>query len=99
MAGLRAQRAGSPALIPRFSIIMPLYNRAKTVERAVRSVLDQTLRDFELIVVDDGSADDGADKVAAVDDPRVRLIRLGENRGGNVARNTGIRDARGEILC
>lgn len=84
---------------PRFSVIMPLYNRAGTVGRAVQSVLDQTVQDFELIVVDDGSTDDGAEKVAAFVDRRVRLIRLGENRGGNVARNAGIREARGEILC
>lgn len=83
---------------PRFSVIMPLYNRGGTVGRAVQSVLDQTLQEFELIVVDDGSTDGGAEKVAAVSDPRVRLIRLAENCGGNAARNTGIREARGAIL-
>lgn len=84
---------------PRFSVIMPLFNRAGTVERAIQSVLDQTVESFELIVVDDGSTDGGPELVAAVMDARVRLIRLGENRGGNVARNAGCREARGEILC
>jgi len=77
---------------------MPLYNRAGTVRRAVDSVLTQTFRDFELIVVDDGSTDAGPELVESTRDPRVRLLRLGQNRGGNVARNHGIIEARGRII-
>jgi len=83
----------------RFSVIIPVYNGADFLLQALAALSRSTCRDFELIVVDDGSTDDTADKVAGFVDPRVRLIRLGENRGGNVARNTGIREARGRILC
>lgn len=55
---------------------------------AIASVLAQTYPDFELIVVDDGSRDDSVTVVRRFDDPRIRLIELGENRGVTVARNT-----------
>jgi glycosyltransferase involved in cell wall biosynthesis len=80
------------------SVVMPLYNRAATVSNAIDSVLAQTFDGFELIVVDDGSTDGSADVVEAIGDRRIRLIRLGENRGGNAARNEGIRQARGAII-
>lgn len=75
---------------PAISVVMPVHNRAATVARAVQSVLDQQFRDFELIVVDDGSSDDSAKIVSAIDDPRIRLVRLATNRGGNAARNAGV---------
>ena len=83
---------------PRISVVMPLYNRADTVAAAIDSVLAQTFGDFELIVVDDGSTDGGAEIVESVPDRRLRLVRLPENRGGGAARNEGIRQARGEIV-
>ena len=73
----------------RFSIIMPLYNKAPYVRKAVESVVGQTYRDWELIVVDDGSSDGGGDMVAAVSDPRIRLVRQ-ENAGVSAARNRGV---------
>ena len=76
----------------RFSVIIPLYNKADTVERAIRSVLGQTCQDFEIIVVDDGSKDDGAEKVERIRDPRILLIRQA-NGGVAAARNTGIAHA------
>ena len=92
----KPEKAGKPA--PAVSVVMPLYNRAPTVRRAIDSVLNQNFIDFELIIIDDGSTDGSADVVAAVADPRIRLIRLNENRGGNAARNEGIRQARGRIV-
>jgi glycosyltransferase involved in cell wall biosynthesis len=83
---------------PAISVVMPLYNRAATVRAAIDSVLAQTFADFELIVVDDGSTDGSADVVAAIGDPRLMLVRLGSNGGGNAARNEGIRRARGRIV-
>ena len=80
-----------------FSVIIPLYNKADTVERAIRSVLGQPRQDFEIIVVDDGSKDDGAEKVERIRDPRIRLIRQ-ENGGVAAARNTGIANAKYDFV-
>ena len=75
-----------------FSVIIPLYNKADTVERAVRSVFKQTCRNFEIVVVDDGSMDNGAEKVQQFHDSRILLIRQ-ENGGVSAARNMGIANA------
>lgn len=72
-----------------FSIIMPLYNKAPYVRKAVESVVRQTCRDWELIVVDDGSTDSGGDIVSSIADPRIRLVRQ-ENVGVSAARNRGV---------
>ena len=79
------------------SVIIPLYNKELIVERSVRSVLTQSFRDIELIVVDDGSTDRSLSVVQAVKDPRLRIIRQ-ENGGPSKARNTGTRNARGEWI-
>lgn len=84
---------------PAISVVMPVFNRAALVGEAIRSVLAQDFADFELIVVDDGSSDGTADAVAAFDDPRVRLIRLPANAGGNAARNRGIDAARAPLVA
>ena len=69
--------------MPSISVVLPVFNRADVVGRAIESVLNQQFGDFELIVVDDGSTDGSADAVRAIDDPRVELIALGRNQGGN----------------
>ena len=84
---------------PRVSVIIPTYNRAHVVDRAIRSVLGQTYQDFEIIVVDDGSTDNTEEVVKSFNDFRIRYIRHDENRGGSAARNTGIRAARGEFIA
>jgi hypothetical protein len=83
----------------RVSVVIPAFNRAGTVARAVRSALAQTHRDLEVIVVDDASTDATRAAVAAIRDPRVRCLRHGENRGGSAARNTGIAAATGEYVA
>lgn len=80
-----------------FSVIIPLYNKADTIERAVRSVLAQTFPQFELIIVDDGSTDGGAEVVRSISDPRIRLIRK-ENGGVSSARNAGIEASKFEYV-
>jgi glycosyltransferase involved in cell wall biosynthesis len=67
--------------------------------RAIESVLAQEFTDFELIVVDDGSTDESPSIARSFDDARIRLIRLEENRGGNVARNAGLRAAESPLLA
>lgn len=83
---------------PLFSVIIPLYNKEKYIEKTIQSVLDQNFRDFEIVVVNDGSTDNSAVIVARMHDPRIRLITK-ENAGVAAARNTGIRSAEGKYIC
>lgn len=85
--------------MPRIAVIIPAYNRASVLGRAIDSVLAQEFADFELIVVDDGSSDGTLEVARACDDPRVRVIELGRNRGANAARNAGIRAAAAPLLA
>ena len=80
------------------SIIIPLYNKAPYVRRALDSIAAQTFDDFEAIVVDDGSTDDGAAIVADYPDARFRLI-CQANAGPGAARNAGIARSRGEFIA
>lgn len=80
------------------SIVIPLYNKAPYVERALESIGAQTFSDFEVIVVDDGSTDGGASVVAQYREPRVRLITQ-SNAGPGPARNAGIAEAQGEFIA
>jgi glycosyltransferase involved in cell wall biosynthesis len=74
------------------SVVIPLYNRANHIRRTVDSVLAQTYRNFELIVVDDGSTDGGGDIVRQYADPRIRLVTQ-PNSGECAARNRGVAEA------
>ncbi len=82
-----------------FSIIIPLYNKASSIVCALESVLLQTLNEFEIVVVDDGSTDNGAELVRkyASKDSRIRLIQQ-PNGGVSAARNTGIQAAKNEYI-
>jgi len=84
---------------PKVSVVIPVFNRPDAVCRAVRSVLDQTCQDFEIIVVDDGSTDETAAAVAELADARITLIRHERNRGGAAARNTGIRASAAPLVA
>lgn len=85
---------------PFFSVIIPIYNAEKTLAEAVHSVLAQTFADFEILLVDDASADGSREAALAMarEDSRVQVVLLQKNAGAGRARNAGIRSARGEYL-
>ncbi|BDZ77038.1 glycosyltransferase family 2 protein [Claveliimonas bilis] len=84
---------------PLVTVIIPMYNRENTILAAVTSVLNQTYRNLELIVVDDCSTDNSVKVVKQLDDDRIRLILSKENKGACVARNIGIECAKGEYIA
>ena len=81
------------------SVIIPTHNRSSCIEDSVRSVLNQTYQNIEVIVVDDGSTDQTTDIVGGINDSRLRYIKLEENKGANHARNVGIRNAVGNYIA
>lgn len=83
---------------PRISVILPVYNGAASLAVAIRSVLDQTFGDFELLLLDDGSTDTTAEVVRGFDDPRI-LYHHHANRGLAATINRGIELARGEYIA
>lgn len=94
------EKTGSkPKLNPLVSIVLPTYNRARLLSRAVKSILDQTYPNFELIVVDDCSTDNTEGVVKEFQDDRIRYIRHEKNQGAPIARNTGIRAAKGKYIA
>ena len=82
----------------KFSVVIPLYNKEKYIESTIRSVLDQSHQDLEVLVVDDGSTDGSLALAERFASDRVHIIRQ-ENQGVSVARNTGIEHASGEFIC
>ena len=83
---------------PRVSVVIPVYNRASLIERAIRSVEGQTVRGWEVVIVDDGSTDDTPERLTARSSERIRLSRQA-NAGQGAARNRAIRDARADVIA
>jgi glycosyltransferase involved in cell wall biosynthesis len=81
------------------SVILPTYNRAQLIERAIRSVLEQTFESFELIVIDDGSTDCTEDLVREFRDSRIRYIKMPTRKGAGAARNAGIQIANADLIA
>lgn len=84
---------------PRVTVLLPAFNAERFVSQAVRSILDQTFTDFELIVLDDGSRDSTGEIVGAFDDPRMRVVREERNRGLVATLNRGLDLAQGELVA
>jgi glycosyltransferase involved in cell wall biosynthesis len=83
--------------LPEISVIIPTYNREAFITHAIESVLAQTYKDYEIIVIDDGSTDNTKEQVEAYGD-QVRYIHQ-ENRGPSAARNKGIQNANGKYIA
>lgn len=88
--------------MPMVSILLPIYNNVNDVNKAIQSVLDQTFRDWELIILDDGSTD-GLENImksflACLGDSRIKFIRFMKNRGVYVCLNEGLLRARGRYI-
>ena len=83
---------------PVFTVVIPLYNRANVIEGTIRSVLEQSFQDFEIVVVDDGSSDNPQPVVEAIGDSRIRFFQQA-NSGANTARNRGIDEALGAYVA
>ena len=83
---------------PMFSIIIPVFDRAHTIQRCLDSVLSQEFGDFEIVAVDDGSTDGSLERLRACKDRRLVVIAQGCNRGVCPARNTGISASSGEWI-
>ena len=83
------------------SIVMPCFNSSKFIGHSIRSVLNQTYRDWEMIIVDDCSTDDSVDIIKSFmyDEPRISLIKLPKNSGPDVARNQAIQLAQGKYVA
>ncbi len=95
-AGLSETPRGQPSL--RFSIIVPAFNREDTIERCLESCFCQDHDRFEVVVIDDASTDRTVELLERITDPRLKIIKLSENRQVSYARNEGSRAARGEWL-
>ncbi|HPP08870.1 MAG TPA: glycosyltransferase family A protein, partial [bacterium] len=80
------------------SVIVPVYNAERFIGETLRSVLCQTYKDIEVIVVDDGSTDHSVEVIKKYNDPRIMLIRQ-QNRGVSAARNTGIKSSNGKFIA
>lgn len=85
--------------MPTVTVIIPVYNREKTIRRALDSVLSQTLPVHEIILVDDGSTDQTIDIINSYDVPVIKLICHEKNAGASAARNTGIQAATGKYIA
>lgn len=82
------------------SIIVPVYNAGKWIEDTILSVKSQTYKDWEMILVDDGSSDDSVEVINSLATERIRLIDAGaQNRGAAHARNRGVEEAKGRYIC
>ena len=84
--------------MPGVTVVVPLYNKGSYVDRALLSILKQSYRDFEVIVVDDGSTDDGPARALRFADSRIRLVSR-PNGGPGAARNTGLAMAEGKFAA
>ncbi|GJM71235.1 hypothetical protein HMSSN036_34510 [Paenibacillus macerans] len=85
--------------VPKVTVLLPTYNSSRYILRSAQSILEQTLKDFEFIIIDDGSQDDTLAKLQQLKNPRIRLISHKINRGLIYSLNQGIEMAGGEYIA
>ncbi|WP_168194540.1 glycosyltransferase family 2 protein [Antarcticibacterium arcticum] len=83
----------------KMTVIMPVYNRGNIVKKSVDSVLDQTFKNFELLIIDDCSTDDTWEVITSFKDPRIKSYKLAKNSGAAAARNYGIDKSTSNYIC
>ncbi|MGZ7442354.1 glycosyltransferase family 2 protein [Paenibacillus sp. TH7-28] len=86
-------------VVPKVTVLLSTYNSSRYILKSVKSILDQTFKDFEFIIIDDGSQDDTLAKLQQVNDPRIRLISHNTNKGLIFSLNQGIEMANGEYIA
>lgn len=84
--------------MPLLSIVMPTYNRAKVIQHAIRSIIDQTVEDWELIIVDDGSTDNTEEVITSFADPRIKYFKLEHSGNISYVRNRGNEKATADYI-
>jgi len=85
-------------MTPNFSVVIPLYNKEHFIEKTIQSVLNQTIQDFEIIIINDGSTDTSLNKVEKIEDHRISILTT-KNQGVSHARNYGISKARANYIA
>jgi glycosyltransferase involved in cell wall biosynthesis len=90
--------SGREVFMPKFSILIPVFNRETLLARAVNSVLEQSFEDWELIIIDDCSTDNTLMVADSFSDKRIKILRMPINSGPAAARNMGIKQARGKLI-
>ena len=83
---------------PKVTVLMSVYNGEKYLREAIDSILNQTFKDYEFLIIDEGSTDSSAEIIRSYPDARIRLIRNEENIGLNRSLNKGLKLARGEYI-
>ena len=84
---------------PQISVVMPVYNGMPYLKESIESILNQSFRDFEFIIVNDGSSDNTVKCIRSYSDSRIKLVDFEVNKGDFIARNAGIDEAKGKYIC
>lgn len=85
--------------MPRVTVFMPVYNSSKYIKKSIQSILNQSYKDFELLIIDDGSTDNSLDVINSFNDERIKVFKNYENKGLPYTRNRGLNLASGEYIA